>query len=1343
MPKSIRSRLLVQTLLSAILVLLAIPAFAQSLSLLDARVVEGNAGDALLVFEARLSAPASGAVRFDFATSDGSATIVGNDYRNVSVGQLSIPAGQTRMLVSVPVNGDVEIEANEYLNATVSNVTGASVARAAAKGLIVNDDNKMLASAPVDPGAQSGSTGYATEFTSTSGDGRLVAFVAVAQDLVAGRPGNLVKNVYVRDSRTGVTTLASIAADGGDANGDSNSPVLSANGRYLVFQSTASNIVANDNNMSTDLFRRDLLTGTTSLVSVNAAGTAPAGGFSVKGSISSDGRYIAFQSSAADLVIGIDTGGRVEAFLRDMQAGTTTLVSLDPYGTQQSDALGGYAPQVSADGRYVVYDRGGTEPWRRDMQTGAFVRAAIGAAGAPPNSNSYNYGVSADGRYVLFMSFATNLDPQAGPPPQVFVTDVQAGTTRVVSLMSDGSSGFTGFYPSMSSDGRYVAFQSSASPVGDLQDGNRKIYVRDLQANTTIKVSNNWLGSADSGGDSENPSISADGRVVSFLSLSPIMLPGDDNGREDVFRVELPQDPTLPLLSIADASVTEGDNGTRQLNFTVSLSAPATWTIAFLPSTSEGTATAGVDYLPNTWTTYIPAGQTSATVAIDIVGDSAIEADESFNLYVDSVYGARVADGRAVGTIVNDDVPPLPSISIGDVSISEGNSGTKLATFTVSLSAASTTAVTFDVATANGSAVAGSDYVATSQTGVTIPAGSTSQTFTVAINGDGVVEPNETFLVNIGNVSGATIADGQAVGTITNDDAYPTISIGNVSVLEGNSGTSLATFTLTLSSAAASPVTYDIATSDGTATAGSDYVAHSLTGQIIPVGASSATFTVTINGDNVVETAETFKVNLANVAGAVIANGQGTGTIINDDLQSLSIADVSVVEGNSGTQLATFTVQLSGPAATAVTYDIATANGTAVAPTDYTAKSLTGQPIPAGATSASFTVSINGDLTIEPNETFLVNVSNVTGAGIADGSAVGTITTDDTLPALSIADVSIAEGNNSSKLATFTVSLSKVGTAPVTFNIATANGTAVAPGDYTATSATNQAIAAGSLRKTFTVSIKGDKQVEPNETFFVNVSNVSGATVADGQALGTIVNDDGAALTIARVTTDGLYDDIDDRRGDPVLSSREYALLLLDSAQRVCARAGGASIVAVDGVENLAVLADLADTANRSCARQPHYSAAMKADGLGFLIDDASSKIAAHGTQVLELLTFGGRARATSVSVLAEGQASPLTVLLAATPSAIARERVAQANALNRLVRARLTAEPRARLVVLGATGFDGLVDLTARSLPAGVDSAERIWVSPAVLEESESVRLQIPGTPSAKPEQQVLQLLP
>lgn len=1345
MPKTIRTRLFVQSSMFAFLALLAVPACAQSLSLLDAHVVEGSSGASMLLFEARLSAPASGAVSFDFATSDGSAT-AGSDYTTQARAGLVIPSGQTSLLVSVPVTGDTAIEANEYLNATIGNVTGATLAIGTAKGLIVNDDYMMLASAPADPGAQTGSTGSAgaeLEFSAISRDGRFVAFSSDARDLVPGRPANAVRNVYVRDNRTGVTTLASVAADGSDGNGNSNFPALSADGRYVVFQSDASNLVVNDDNGSIDVFRRDLLTGATSLVSVNHDGTAPAAGFSTQAAISADGRYIAFQSTAAD-VVAVDTNFSTDVFVRDMQAGTTALVNVGPDGVDSAPE-GAWDPALSADGRYVAFSKGANEVWRRDMQLGVSTRASVSSSGGSPNSTSYAEAISADGRYVVFSSWATNLGgPQVLTTPQIWVRDLQ-GTTELVSVAVGGATSLdTGAYsPSISADGRYVTFVSYSHATADDSDAYRDVFVRDLQADTTVRISKPWTGASSAGANSWAPMISADGRFVAFMSESADLLPGDSNGRNDIFRAEVPQDPALQTLSISDAWVTEGDSGTLQLNYTVSLPAPATAPgVSFTFSTADGTAIAGSDYQAQNRIAQIAVGQSSITFGIGIYGDLTQESDEAFDIYLGNIVGARVADDHAVVTIGNNDFPPPPTLSIGDVSVSEGNSGTKLATFTVTLSAASATAVSFDIATTNGSAASGSDYQAAAQTGLSIPAGSTSQTFSVVINGDGVVEADETFQVNLSNPSGATLADGQAIGTIANDDVYPSLSISDASISEGNSGTQVATFTLTLSAPAASPVVYDVASADGTAVAGSDYNALLLTGMVIPAGASSATVSVFVFGDTAVEANENFQLNLANVTGAIVADGQGIGTIVNDDV-SLSIADVSIAEGNSGTTLATFTVQLSSPASAPVGYSIATANGTAVAPGDFTAKSLTGQTIPVGAASASFTVSIVSDLAIEPNETFQVNVSSVTGATVVDGSAVGTISNDDTLPSLSIADVSITEGNNSSKLATFTVTLSKAAASAVTFNIATANGTAVAPGDYTAMSLTGQSIAAGALSKSFTVSIKGDKTVEPSETYFVNVSNVVGATVADGQALGTIVNDDGAALSLARVTTGGLYDDIDDHHGDPVLQPREYALLLLDSARQVCARADGATIVGVDGVESLAVLADLADTANRLCARQPNYGAVMKGNGQGFLVDGALGSDKARRTQVLELATLATVAHATAMTVLVEGHERPLTVLLAATPSTVARERSAQVGEINRQVRTLLDADPRARLVVLGAGGLTGLVDLTARSLPAGGNASERVWVSQALLEEFNSVRLDSPTGPTANPAQQVLQLRP
>jgi serine protease len=225
---------------------------------------------------------------------------------------------------------------------------------------------------------------------------------------------------------------------------------------------------------------------------------------------------------------------------------------------------------------------------------------------------------------------------------------------------------------------------------------------------------------------------------------------------------------------------------------------------------------------------------------------------------------------------------PTASLSIADMAVTEGNFGNKTMVFKVSLSAASSSNVTYNIATTDGTATAGSDYQASSLSGQVITAGQLSKNFPVTVYGDTAVEPDETFFVNISGVNGALVADSQAVGTIQNDDLV-NLSIGDVSVTEGNSGTKLATFTVTLSSASTSNVTYDIATANGTAIAGSDYVASSLTGQVIPAGQLSKTFSVTVNGDTTVETNERFRVNVSNVSGATVVKGSATGTIVNDD----------------------------------------------------------------------------------------------------------------------------------------------------------------------------------------------------------------------------------------------------------------------------------------------------------------------------------------------------------------------------------------------------------------------------------------------------------------------------
>jgi serine protease len=446
---------------------------------------------------------------------------------------------------------------------------------------------------------------------------------------------------------------------------------------------------------------------------------------------------------------------------------------------------------------------------------------------------------------------------------------------------------------------------------------------------------------------------------------------------------------------------------------------------------------------------------------------------------------------------------PDTDISIGDASVSEGDSGTKVITFTVSLSNASAKTVQYDIATADGSATAGSDYVGTTVVGQLIPAGQLSKTFSVTVNGDTAIESDETFTAQLSMVAGANLIDGTATGTIVNDEG-PKLSVGDAAITEGNSGTKVMTFTVSLSEVSASPVTYDIATANNSATAGSDYVASTLVGQSIPAGQLSKTFSVTINGDTTVEANEILRANLTN-GSVIVTDAQGTGTIINDDGPVLSIADAGFVEGDSGSKTLVFNVSLSQASGSDVSYNITTNNGTAFPSGDFIASSLVGQTIPAGQTSKTFSVTVNGDTAVEGNETFFVNLSGAS-VSLADSQAKGTITNDDGA-VLSVSDASITEADSGTTMMTFTVSLSQMANGAVTFDFNTIAGSALAGPDYVPVTVSGLKIPAGQLSKVVSVPIKGDLVAEPNETFSATIS-LSNVSIKDGVGAGTILNDD-------------------------------------------------------------------------------------------------------------------------------------------------------------------------------------------------------------------------------------------
>jgi hypothetical protein len=351
---------------------------------------------------------------------------------------------------------------------------------------------------------------------------------------------------------------------------------------------------------------------------------------------------------------------------------------------------------------------------------------------------------------------------------------------------------------------------------------------------------------------------------------------------------------------------------------------------------------------------------------------------------------------NTVSVLLNDGDWPVqntPWLRIDDATVVEGNAGTVDAVFTVSRSGPTDQITKVDYSTADNFAVAGSDYRATSGT-LTFAPGETSKTITVVVNGDRLPEWEESYFLNLSNATNATIADGQGLGFIVDDEPYISVS-GGGTVVEGNSGTKNIAFTVTLSASYDLPVTVTYATADGTATAGSDYQAASGTLTFAP-GETSKTISVLVKGDRLAESNESFLVNLSGATYATINQGQATCTIM-DDEPRISISDVSKFEGRRGqTTLFTFTVTLSAAYDQPVTMSFKTTDGTAkTSDNDYVARTGTLTFAP-GETTKTITIEVKGDSKKEANETFYLDLfGNSSNSWFTRNRGIGTILNDD------------------------------------------------------------------------------------------------------------------------------------------------------------------------------------------------------------------------------------------------------------------------------------------------------------------------------------------------------------
>ena len=611
----------------------------------------------------------------------------------------------------------------------------------------------------------------------------------------------------------------------------------------------------------------------------------------------------------------------------------------------------------------------------------------------------------------------------------------------------------------------------------------------------------------------------------------------------------------VTTLSVSDASVNEGTASGNSLVFTVSLNGTSSQTVTVNYSTVAGTAEAGVDYSTRTGTLSFPPGTATRTVSVPTLSDSLVEPNESLTLQLSAPANATIGDGSGVGTIVNDDVPSVPTLAIDSVSVVEGSSGTPVAAFTVTLSGASALSVLVSYRTQPGTATSPADFTSTTGT-LTFAGGTTRQTIQVPIVADAAVEPPETFTVELDSPVNAVIETSVGTATITDDDSGTVTATYVVAGGADDVNEDGTTFT---------PAGSQVWLGSG-ANATASYLGLRFTGVSIPAGAAvtaahlEVTPATTQWNAFAFETAAEASTNGAPFSSAARPSQRALlapRVQHQSDVQWTANARVSLEDIAPLVQAA---VQQPGWAGQALTLVLrgtggawarkvvqAAEAGSAVAPRLVVTYAVGGAPLNQlpviGAATASpltgvapLAVNFSGAAT-DPEGAPLTYAwsfgDSTTGTGPAVAhtyTAAGTYTarltvSDGTdavqsapltisvgtavLPSLTVSDVSVTEGQSATTAATFSVTLSAAGAATVSVAYATANGTAAAPGDYASATGT-LSFAPGVTTRTIAVQVVGDTAVESAETFAVNLSAPTNATIADGSATGTIVDDDSA-----------------------------------------------------------------------------------------------------------------------------------------------------------------------------------------------------------------------------------------
>ncbi len=1142
-----------------------------SLTINDVSANEGNTmhtPHTPFTFTVTLSAASTDTVWVSYMTVDGSATVADSDYVPES-SSITFNPGETSKQVTIDVHGDTNVEADETFTVTLLSAQNATIADANGVGAIVNDDSLPLMTIN-DVSTDEGNTMHTphTPFTFTVSLSAASAGTVWASYATADGSATVADSDYVPES-------SSITFNPGetskqitiDVHGDT---TVEPNETFLVTLLSASNATIADATGVGTIVNDDGAPSFTISDVTAAEGNAGAKPFVFTVTLSASSAetvtvaYKTYDASATEA--GSDYTG-VSGTLTFTPGQTSKTVSVTVNGDTTPEADETFTLRLSSPVNATMTDSSGVGTIVNDdtlpSMTINDVTAAEGNTMHTPhtpftftvtlsapsaNTVSASYmtvdgtATQADSDYVPESS-STTFNP--GETSRQITIDVHGDTTNEADetflVVINNATGATvvdgsGTGTILNDDGSLPGLSVGNGAIAEGNSGTGTlVFTITLSAASNQTVTVDYTTQDGSATDADNDYEPASGTKTfnpgqTAMNVS-VTINGDTKPEaNETFTIHLSKpvnaaitdadalgvitnDDSLPTLAIGNASLEEGDSGDTVFNFTVTLSAASGEDVSVQYSTQDGSATAADnDYAAANGTLTFSPGSTSQIVAISVRGDTKDEPNETFLVILSNPSGATLADPSGIGAILNDD-SALPILSIDDVVNTEGNSGAKAFVFEITLSNASADTVTVHCATQNGSASAGDgDYAAASAT-LTFNPGQISKNFLVNVNGDTKAEADESFLVVLSNATKATLGDTQGSGTISNDDTGPSLTVGDVTQNEGNTGSTSFAFTVSLSAPGGQTVTVQYAAQNGTAVAGTDFVATSDQTLTFNPGDTSKTATISVLGDTQNEGDETFRLLLSNPVNATVADDTGIGTIVNDDgVPSLSVSDVSSTEGDSGTKTFTFNVTLSSASSQKVTVPYLSQDNTAKASDDdYEPVTgiLTFNP---GETSKSIDVTVNGDTRNEANETFGLRLASPTNASLADANGLGTITNDDAQPQVRVDDVSQAEGQTGISNFLFDVTLTGVSGQTVTVSCATTDGSATqADNDYQAASGV-LTFSPGETSKTVSVVVNGDTKSEPNETFSLQLSSPVNASIADSTGTGAIVNDDGQVV---------------------------------------------------------------------------------------------------------------------------------------------------------------------------------------------------------------------------------------